>query len=141
MTYLVQLLVIIAISFSGPLFPADADELTKTSGEKQTADIELKASEIKGVLGDIVESFKAGSFKLNEMEIMGSVIDEPNFTYDKPWMDPEPFTEQQNLAYGLIRQSFNPLDRETFSRQVGFMTGTGDESGTAGESSTEFALK
>ncbi|HLB94951.1 MAG TPA: hypothetical protein VJK28_02130, partial [Nitrospiria bacterium] len=85
-------------------------------GKKKS--IELKEAEITGSLRDVI-----GAFKLQETEIVGTT-DQPRFNYLLPWQDPVPFPDEEaDLTRGLIEQSYAPLDREAYSREIQLATG------------------
>ena len=119
MIYLVRLgFFVLLLSFGGGLHSAVAEELQPKSGGGKKSSIELKEAEITGSLRDVI-----GAFKLQEMEIVGST-DEPRLNYIMPWQNPVPFPDEEvDLARGLIQQSYAPLDREIYSREIQLSTG------------------
>lgn len=117
MIYLVRLgFFVLVLSFLGMLHFAAAEEPQQKSDGGKKSSIELKEAEITGSLRDII-----GAFKLQEAEIVGT-RNEPRFNYLLPWQDPVPFPDEEtDLARELIEQSYAPLDREVYDREIRFM--------------------
>jgi hypothetical protein len=87
-------------------------------GEKKgEANIELKATEITESLNNII-----GTFKLQEMEIVGSQ-EKPQFNYILRWQDPVPFPEpDETLSTNLVTPHFAPLDSEGYREMIDITT-------------------
>ena len=119
MIYLVRLgFFVLVLSLWGILNPAVAEEPKQKPDRGKKSSIELKEAEITGSLRDVV-----GTFKLQEMEIVGGT-DEPRLNYIMPWQNPVPFPDEEaDLARGLIEQSYAPLDREAYTREIQLATG------------------
>ena len=97
----------------GPLSPTMADEFGEVRDLSMGPSIELEATEITESLKNIV-----GSFKLEEMEIIGS-RDQPQFNYILRWQDPVPFPdEEQALSRNLIDPYYAPLDSERYRQMI-----------------------
>jgi hypothetical protein len=113
MIYLIQLgSLIIVLSFLGMLQPVAAEQPRHKPGDESTENIELEQTEITGSLREII-----GDFKLQEMEIVGSVH-QPKFSTLR-WQDPVPFPDEMaELSRGLIDPLYSPLDHDPFSQEV-----------------------
>ena len=94
-----------------------AQESEGTEKSRNQASIELKATEITESLNNII-----GSFRLQEMEIVGS-RDQPQFNYILRWKDPVPFPEEgDTFSRALIDPHFTPLDSEGYRELIEITT-------------------
>jgi hypothetical protein len=106
----------IALLLSAMAYPASAEDPKPNPVSKKNSAVELNEMEITGSLRDIV-----GSFKLKEVEIMGSFVG-PKMDL-LPWKDPMPFPETEvDLTRELIAPYYDPLDREKYIQHYDIAT-------------------
>jgi hypothetical protein len=92
-------------------------QTTRPSDDSGEGNIELKATEITESLNNII-----GTFKLQEMEIVGSQ-EKPQFNYILRWKDPVPFPEETDTVSGnLIGPQYAPLDSEGYREMIEMTT-------------------